>query len=164
MSRHVKFIESLFPFTSLSTRSSRPQPSTIITWIPPPITIPSTTVIAPLITPSEVEAPQQSHCDVSSTTTLVEPSHSITFHTPQPNSREPSPTHNPALNQPPPTHTMTTRAKNYIHKPIQKLNLNTQLRTPNDLEPTTVTQALKDPKWRWAMSEEYDALVRNRTW
>ena len=27
-----------------------------------------------------------------------------------------------------------------------------------------MTQALKDPKWRRAMSEEYDALVRNGTW
>ena len=59
---------------------------------------------------------------------------------------------------------MTTRAKNNIRKPIQKLNLSTQLSHPYDVEPTTVTQALKDPKWRWAMSEEYDALVRNGTW
>ena len=54
---------------------------------------------------------------------------------------------------------MTTRAKNNIRKPIQKLNLSTQLSHPCDVEPTTVTQALKDPKWRRAMSEEYDALV-----
>lgn len=59
---------------------------------------------------------------------------------------------------------MTTRAKNNIHKPIRKLNLHTQLSKSNDLEPTTVTQALKDTKWRRAMSEEYDALVRNGTW
>ncbi|KAL5568103.1 hypothetical protein UlMin_024678 [Ulmus minor] len=59
---------------------------------------------------------------------------------------------------------MRTRAKNNIRKPIQKLNLHTQLSKPLDLEPTTPTQALKDPKWRKAMSEEYDALVRNGTW
>ncbi|RVW20751.1 Retrovirus-related Pol polyprotein from transposon RE2 [Vitis vinifera] len=66
--------------------------------------------------------------------------------------------------QPPPIHSMTTRAKNNIRKPIQKLNLSTQLSHPYDVEPTIVTQALKDPKWHWAMFEEYDALVRNGTW
>ena len=59
---------------------------------------------------------------------------------------------------------MTTRAKNNIHKPITKLNLHTQLITSDDPEPTTLTQALKNDKWRLAMSEEYDALVKNGTW
>ncbi|KAL5563338.1 hypothetical protein UlMin_033085 [Ulmus minor] len=59
---------------------------------------------------------------------------------------------------------MITRAKNHISKPIQKLNLSTQLSPPTDIEPTTATQALKDQKWRRAMSQEYDALVRNGTW
>ena len=58
---------------------------------------------------------------------------------------------------------MTTRAKNNIHKPIQKLNLSTQLSPSVDLEPTSVSQALKDPKWHRAMFEEYDALVWNGT-
>ncbi|KAL9411808.1 hypothetical protein AB3S75_045417 [Citrus x aurantiifolia] len=44
------------------------------------------------------------------------------------------------------------------------MNLHTQLTTGNDNEPTTLTQALKDHKWRRAMSEEYDALVKNGTW
>ena len=39
-----------------------------------------------------------------------------------------------------------------------------QLSTTTDIDPSTVTQAIKDPKWRQAMSEEYDALVRNGTW
>ncbi|KAL5575117.1 hypothetical protein UlMin_016816 [Ulmus minor] len=59
---------------------------------------------------------------------------------------------------------MTTRAKNKIHKPITKLNLHTQLSTSNNLEPTSVTKAIADPKWRQAMSAEYDALVQNGTW
>ena len=59
---------------------------------------------------------------------------------------------------------MTTRAKNNIRKPITKMNLHTQLTKGDDHEPTTLTQALKDHKWRRAMSEEYDALVRNGTW
>ncbi|KAL5576809.1 hypothetical protein UlMin_018508 [Ulmus minor] len=59
---------------------------------------------------------------------------------------------------------MTTQAKNHIHKPITKLNLHTQLFTSTNIEPTTVTKAITDPKWRQAMSDEYDALVRNGTW
>jgi hypothetical protein len=45
-----------------------------------------------------------------------------------------------------------------------KNNLLTQLHTFTDCEPTIVTQALKNPKWRQTMSTEYDALVHNGTW
>ena len=31
-------------------------------------------------------------------------------------------------------------------------------------EPTTVSSALDDPKWKKAMDEEYSALMRNKTW
>ena len=43
------------------------------------------------------------------------------------------------------------------------MNLHTQLSTFIDLEPNIITQALKDPKWRQAMSEKYDALAKNGT-
>ena len=59
---------------------------------------------------------------------------------------------------------MITRAKNNIHKPLHKMNLHIQLTKSHDLEPTMMTQALKDPQWRRAMSEEHDALVKNWTW
>ena len=42
--------------------------------------------------------------------------------------------------------------------------LSTQISFFNDLELTTPTQALEDPIWRRAMSNEYDALVQNSTW
>ena len=44
------------------------------------------------------------------------------------------------------------------------MNLHTHLTKCDDHEPTTLTQALKDYKWRRAMSEEFDALVKNATW
>ena len=59
---------------------------------------------------------------------------------------------------------MTTQAKNNITKPIQKLNLHTHKPTSQNTVPTSISQALKDHNWRQAMSEEYDALVRNGTW
>ena len=68
------------------------------------------------------------------------------------------------VSTPAPHHSMTTRAKNHITKPIQKLNLDTHLASSPSSEPTPVAQALKDSNWRNAMSEEYDALVPNGTW
>lgn len=43
-----------------------------------------------------------------------------------------------------------------------KLTLSTQL--AHIIEPTCVTIALKDDKWRLALSTEFDALVNNGTW
>ena len=59
---------------------------------------------------------------------------------------------------------MTTRAKNNIHKLVHKLNLTATITPAHHLEPHTMNQALKAPKWCQAMYEEYDALVRNGTW
>ena len=42
--------------------------------------------------------------------------------------------------------------------------LSAQISFFNDLELTTPTQALEDPIWHRAMSNEYDALVQNSTW
>jgi hypothetical protein len=73
----------------------------------------------------------------------------------------------PSLPVPPPPqhsqHPMITRSRNNIHKPIQKLSLHTTKPVIFQTEPSTSSQALKDPNWRSAMSEEYDALVCNDT-
>jgi len=63
-----------------------------------------------------------------------------------------------------PNHPMITRARNHITKPIQKLNLHATLTSSTPQEPTSITQAIKDPNWRNAMSAEYNALVNNGTW
>lgn len=52
---------------------------------------------------------------------------------------------------------MITRAKAGIFKPKAFLT------THNSLEPTTVSEALSDPKWKTAMQLEYDALIQNKT-
>ncbi|KAL6342671.1 hypothetical protein AAG906_013077 [Vitis piasezkii] len=62
------------------------------------------------------------------------------------------------------THPMTTRAKNNICKPLTKMNLTVVLSQPSEIESHIVNQALADPKWRQAMNDEFDALVRNGTW
>lgn len=72
----------------------------------------------------------------------------------------PNPISNPPQNQ----HQMQTRSKNNITKPNTKFSLTLSLNTHLDHEPTTVSQAVKDKKWRGAMSEEYDAHAVMNTW
>ena len=60
---------------------------------------------------------------------------------------------------------MTTISKNNIHKPVHKLTVHTHLPSLDIQEPTSVTQALKEEKWRDAMQDEYNNdLIRNATW
>ncbi|KAM1900185.1 hypothetical protein ACFX14_029161 [Malus domestica] len=63
----------------------------------------------------------------------------------------------------PPTHSMTTRAKDGIHKPNPKYAFTSTV-TNLVLEPTCFTQANKSPEWRQAMAEEFTALLRTGTW
>ncbi|GKU88975.1 hypothetical protein SLEP1_g3180 [Rubroshorea leprosula] len=66
---------------------------------------------------------------------------------------------------PPPmrTHPMVPRSQNHICKPksLHHATMASPLPSP---EPTCVSQALKDFHWRWAMSEEFNALIRQGTW
>ena len=59
---------------------------------------------------------------------------------------------------------MKTRAKNNITKPKTKTSLHVSLTKSHPSEPLNVTQALKDEKWRYAMSDEFDAQQCNHTW
>ncbi|GKB65555.1 ribonuclease H-like domain-containing protein [Tanacetum coccineum] len=56
---------------------------------------------------------------------------------------------------------MITRSQSGIVKPIDRLSLNTFLISTIPKNPSG---ALKDPQWRNAMYDEYNALVKNVTW
>ncbi|GKU85932.1 hypothetical protein SLEP1_g531 [Rubroshorea leprosula] len=73
-----------------------------------------------------------------------------------------SPLRSPPL-QPPWTHPMVTRSQNNIFKPKTLFHA-TKSPLSLPVEPTCVTQALKDPNWRQAMSEELSALVHQGIW
>ncbi|KAE8671053.1 filamin A-interacting protein 1-like [Hibiscus syriacus] len=97
--------------------------------------------------------------DICVTSTLTPANHSSETERDLTSDPPPSSPHNdpnPPLDPSASPRVILTRSKHNIHKPIQKLNLTAQLQ-PSTLEPTTITQALKDPKWRQAMSEEYKA-------
>ncbi|KAH9783416.1 retrovirus-related pol polyprotein from transposon RE1 [Citrus sinensis] len=59
-----------------------------------------------------------------------------------------------------PTHPMLIRAKAGVFKP-KFLAYSSVL---GEQEPTTVSQALSDSKWKTAMQAEYNALMENQTW
>ena len=110
-SRHVRFIETEFPYPSLTSTSPLPHSSSPDAWCPLPLPI--------LGTPA------------------------------------------PALSSPPLG--IITRSKNNIHKPNPKYaNLTTTSSRPT--EPTTVTQASRDPHWKSAMDSEIEALTKLGTW
>ena len=49
--------------------------------------------------------------------------------------------------------------------PSKKITLFTTTSSSSfSTEPTCVSQAMKDPQWRQAMSYEFDALIQNGTW
>nr|DAD45035.1 TPA_asm: hypothetical protein HUJ06_003265 [Nelumbo nucifera] len=164
ISRHVKFIEQSFPIASHQSHLPRPTQDDLSQWLPPVTIFPTTG--RSLITPSPVDSPCN---NPSSHTRAVNRPHSpitVDRSSPKPNTIPPSPSSTILPSQPAHqnTHPMITRAKNNIQKPLTKMNLSTVLHQSSNLEPRTITQALKDPKWRQTMYDEFDALVQNGTW
>ena len=156
LSRHVTFDENIFLFTKATTST----PTTIATPCPTPFShspVPPV-YMAPLddisVTPIAPDA----------TTTLTQ--------SPTPGMASSSSTSNPSFSQSPlpitpapPTCTypMVTRAQNNIFCPKQ-LSVTTKHPLAPPLEPTYVSQALKDPQWCKAMTSEFTALVSHDTW
>lgn len=71
------------------------------------------------------------------------------------------------------THPMVTHNQDHTRRPKEYPDfVTTRYPLPqglvticsNDVEPTSFTQATKDPKWRAAMEDEFNALIRNGTW
>ena len=67
------------------------------------------------------------------------------------------------LNPPQRTHQMTTRSMNQIFKPKQ-IHTVSKDPLPQTIEPTSVSQAVSQPYWREAMSNELTALMKHETW
>ncbi|GKD15895.1 ribonuclease H-like domain-containing protein, partial [Tanacetum coccineum] len=60
-----------------------------------------------------------------------------------------------------PTHHMVTCAKAGIFKPLERMNFHV---TTNSPLPCSHVHALRDPKWKEAMLDEYNAIITNETW
>ena len=122
VSRHVKFVKSVFPFSHLSTPSSCPQSDSIATWIPPPLRILTLSPVPQLNSISVVDGQQQSPREASPPpalpTTSIPPPSCAPSNTN--NSQQPSPQINPPEPQPQLTHTMTTEPKTTFANPSPK--------------------------------------------
>ncbi|KAI5336426.1 hypothetical protein L3X38_015693 [Prunus dulcis] len=156
--------------SSASAPVSEPSPSVALAPIAPllPSSNPQASVptsTAPIITPP-VHYPAQN--DLAQPPPHLSP---IRTYTRNPNrtvvtfpSSDPHPS-NPPIPPVHPDHSMVTRAKAGIHKPNPRYAM-TATTHPilSSIEPTCVSQAVKDPLWRQAMSNEFNALIRNGTW
>ncbi|KAK1554955.1 hypothetical protein Q3G72_019613 [Acer saccharum] len=155
------FEESVFPFQTLNTKSHSPAPTTIESWDLPTITVnlpsprhstPSSVVSTPDLPPSidssttiqadvhRVSTPQDTAVPDSHPTTATTPTESPTVPANTPLTVDLSPESAPPVlstSSSTTQHHMITRGKNNIHKPIQRLNLHTQLHHSTDCEPTT---------------------------
>ena len=161
ISHHVKFLENTFPFTTHQSHLAHPTPELISNSLAPVQTL--------TISNGSLNMPPQrdSSCQhLSQNAQLVDrrPSLPIDHLPPEPHNSETSSASTTAPSPHQNTHPMTTRAKNNICKPLTKMNLTVVLSQPSEIEPHIVNQALTDPKWRQAMNDEFDALVRNGTW
>ncbi|GJW67091.1 integrase, catalytic region, zinc finger, CCHC-type containing protein [Tanacetum coccineum] len=67
-----------------------------------------------------------------------------------------------AMSRPPPTHTITTHSMHGISKIKTSFSLSTTV-TQSPL-PKNLKDALFDPNWNNAMSDEFHALIQNKTW
>ncbi|GJV66199.1 ribonuclease H-like domain-containing protein [Tanacetum coccineum] len=59
-----------------------------------------------------------------------------------------------------PTHPMVTRAKAVIFKPLERMNCHVTTTSPL---PRSHVHALRDPNWKEAMLDKYNALITNGT-
>ena len=61
-------------------------------------------------------------------------------------------------------HQMTTRAKKGISKPNTKYANTAQFQKETHTIPKTIAQALADPRWRQAVLDEFNSIVKNGTY
>ncbi|GKE34552.1 ribonuclease H-like domain-containing protein [Tanacetum coccineum] len=183
ISRHVRFDEDVFPFGNV-TPSNTPTYDFLLPHIQTTTNVPTTepfvqhmnepnTPITPHhITPPTSPPQPDTHPSYSSTPIPPQPdtppSHSSTpiptlaptqSHAQTVDSHTPIPINNSSQTMS--THPMVTRAKAGIFKPLERMNCHVTTTSPL---PRSNVHALRDPHWKEAMLDEYNALISNGTW
>ncbi|GKC76793.1 ribonuclease H-like domain-containing protein [Tanacetum coccineum] len=143
ISRHVIFDKTVFPYGSMSPHHSSSY--TFLDSDPSPISNEFLT--------SDFPTTRVPHAPSPAPTPTPPPS--------QPNPSPPPPPLFLNPPPPPPTHPMTTRSERGISKHVTRLNLHTD--TISHI-PKSYLQAIRDPNWKKAILDEYNALIKNRTW
>ena len=163
-SRHVYFVESEFPYSTLTNTppTSSPEPDTWLqlNLIPiqnPPTPTPAipispipTTLTSPQSTPTPTNSPSNS--DTPPTSTSL----------PQ-NTSAPSDTQTTSVSSD--TQPINTRRNPKPNSKYHNKDFLLYSSTASSFqEPQTIAHALKHPAWRKSMQDEYEALLRNNTW
>ncbi|KAL4565975.1 hypothetical protein LXL04_030083 [Taraxacum kok-saghyz] len=179
-SRHVEFVEHIYPYTSKeTTKLYLPTVDEFLhnntTNNNNPTTLPTTTNPTPLCpTPPAIYHPIFKIYPLYPTPLQLPPSqpnlpeNPIT--SPNPSSSSQSSISTPSTPNHSSSDTSPTPLPPRNRKPNPKyfnpnfINSSTLHPVPSTVEPTTHTQALKDPQWRSAMDLEFNALLKNGTW
>ena len=188
--RHVRFSETQFPYTSLTKPNIdlQPAPQNHQNQAPPVTIIPATSTLrqSPQLATntgslgSDSPHPSQQSQSSSSSSSAQSDDHTATAtvspavssEQQQQSSPAPEPRHHsppaPQPQQPPlvapERHPMTTRSCNNIVKPATKYNNAAQVQCDSHWIPTTWQQAMKHAHWRKAMSTEFNSTNENHTW
>jgi hypothetical protein len=167
-SRHVIFHEGQFPFQKSNPHSPVPisnLPATQDSSVP--ISLPHVLLAPPGHAASPEVGAVLSPSSANGSSPAPPPLQVSTLSSPSFISSQNSPLEMPAPAVPPNNaarpHRMTTRSMNNIYKPKTSFVV-TKYPLPPSLEPTSVTEALTDSRWRDAMSSELTALMRHNTW
>ncbi|PNX97517.1 retrovirus-related Pol polyprotein from transposon TNT 1-94, partial [Trifolium pratense] len=165
VSKDVLFNEFRFPYESLfssqNTAYSNPAPEVPLSTLP--IGTQNHTISTDIQHSSHPSSIINSPNTTPPIVTHNTPSDTIISHSPAPNqtTTDPKTSLQPSIpipHQQTNTHPMQTRAKSSI---VPRINPKLLL---THTEPKTVKQALRNPKWLSAMTEEFEALKRNQTW
>ena len=164
-SKHVTFDESVYPFKQVSMQSpTDSSPSETSSFSGPILQLASREL--PAITraqgviPSASSTPSEDPALVQPQETPLSTSDQVTL---RPSTSVSQPENSIPSSPPPCPRTIITRSMNNIFRPKQ-LHTTTKHPLPEPPEPSCVSQALKDPHWCKAMSEEVTALLQHGTW
>ncbi|XP_071700417.1 uncharacterized protein [Rutidosis leptorrhynchoides] len=188
ISRHVIFDETSLLFASHTTNTSTYKAFTDtfnpIFYNSPPTNVPTTSPTPSSPIPNTTPGPNSQTSPLRDPTPSTDHAHNTptdTYNiTPSINSPSPTDTYNitstspaspttsstsnsPTVNTTQPTRTMTTCAMQGIDKPRVPFNLSASTSNLYPL-PSNPKQALTNPNWHHAMTDEYKALVDNKTW
>ncbi|KAL4590424.1 hypothetical protein LXL04_003353 [Taraxacum kok-saghyz] len=170
-SRHVEFIDNNFPYkTSQSLSTSLPTVDEFFTHSSPPLPtsptlpVPNNILDATPVINTHFPHKMEPYVTIDPTSPIhSEPNFDSSSPT-SPTRSIPSPTPSPSPS-PTPSSPLPPRQRKPNPKYFNPMFVNTATTHPIPvaLEPTTHNQASKDPLWRKAMDDEYNALIQNST-
>ena len=189
-SRHVVFYEYVYPFAlpnplTSDSMQEKCDAETMQVQSPSVLIIPQQSLTPSVPTPSPQSStpplPTQpiTHSTPSTETTPAQPNTApsaaapptpppITHQPQQPPTVQPTApttsTTNSSPSQEARPQQQPTRTSQRQRKPVTKLNLSAVSVPMSEKIPTSVAEALKDPRWRQAMIDEINAQLRNHTW